>query len=147
MSTCQWYVPSAIVRDNKYRFQIKSNQSNLPELLRVSFEYMLISQLHISGNNLTRLGDGVFCGMTKLEKLSLSNNKISYIAPQVFAPTVNIYWLDISHNNITSMTLRPLCQLSKLNELNLGYNKVTHILTHMYNCSSFCCHSICFMSC
>ena len=75
-------------------------------------------------NAIETLQDGVFDGLTKLQYLYLSWNRISSIGLSVFATSSNLFTLSLSENNLTHVP-RSVCQLRSLGYLYLSNNRLT----------------------
>lgn len=86
--------------------------------------------LDMSGNNLNQLPQHIFQDrrLTNLQKLFLSECKISYIADEAFAQLTNLIELDLSHNFIQQVPTKSLEPLRhSLRKLSLAYNSI-HVL-------------------
>lgn len=84
----------------------------------------------MTGNNLNQLTQHIFQDrrITNLQRLFLSECKISYISDEAFAQLTNLVELDLSHNSIQQVPSKAL-ELTKysLRKLNLAHNLI-HVL-------------------
>ena len=81
----------------------------------------------MNGNNLSQLPTRIFQDhrLTNLQRLYLSECKISYIADEAFAQLTNLVELDLSHNNLQQVPSKALEPVShSLRKLGLAYNMI-----------------------
>jgi Leucine-rich repeat (LRR) protein len=85
--------------------------------------------LDMSGNQLSHLPSHIFQErrLTNLQKLFLSDCKISKIDDEAFAQLTNLVELDLSHNHIQQIPTKPLEALRELRKLSLAFNQI-HII-------------------
>lgn len=92
--------------------------------------------LEFTGNNLNTLPHHVFQNkhLTNLQKIYLSECKITLIADEAFAHLTNLIELDLSHNHIQQVPSRALELLSNsLRKLSLAFNPIQVIDSAAFN--------------
>lgn len=105
---------------NIQRVDISYNNITLIPFEKI--EYPKCKSLNIKGNKLERFPT-LISTVTTLEKLDLSENKITEIDDDAFAELVNLIELDLSFNDLTYLP-SSLGKLTKLKRLNLSGNKI-----------------------
>ncbi|CAM1305394.1 Uncharacterised protein g4031 [Pycnogonum litorale] len=83
-----------------------SNNPNLERIERNEFEVLthssLLQNLEYSGTSLRYIGNGTFKWLTGLESLSLNNNKLAFISPEILPKTGKLLYIDLSFNAFTT---------------------------------------------
>lgn len=103
--------------------QLANNTSTLKSKLYSLKTLKNLTELNLSHNKLTSFPSDLFKGTTKMEKLDLSYNKLSYILKEV-SYMKNLKQLNASNNQIhTVTTYLPKC--TKLSNLNLANNELS----------------------
>ncbi|XP_028606036.2 TLR4 interactor with leucine rich repeats [Podarcis muralis] len=148
----RWLSRNAFAGLGKLRFlDLSGNQQSLlrhPDIFR---PMRLLSTLLLSGNSLQQLGKGLFQHLPNLAKLSLSGNRLAWLAPEAFAglgalkelrldgnvlsqlpapllqPLRSLEVLDLSHNALAALPPGAFTQLHKLRELSLQDNALTTV--------------------
>ncbi|CAH8853641.1 unnamed protein product [Trichobilharzia szidati] len=93
-------------------------------------KFIVLKTLKLSSMNLTSIGNGVLCGMTKLKLLDLSYNKISQI-PEDISALVSLKDFYLSENKLTSLP-DAICQLKELTTLDLSFNQLNSLPEKFY---------------
>ena len=75
-----------------------------------------------------------FVGLSGLEELNLSENKMSYLPPTVFRP-MTLRQLDLSGNKLLSMPASLMSTLPSLERLNLKQNLLSGVSLPVQVCS------------
>nr|XP_054768446.1 insulin-like growth factor-binding protein complex acid labile subunit [Lytechinus pictus] len=78
-------------------------------------------------NDITRLSQGMFEGLTNLEDLSFQSNSIEVLEPLTFMHLVSLHYLDLQSNHISSLPKGVFNGLGNLDSLHLGINKIASI--------------------
>lgn len=92
--------------------------------------------LEFNGNNLNTLPHHVFQNkhLTNLQKIYLSECRITFIDDEAFAHLTNLIELDLSHNHIQQVPSKALESLSgSLRKLSLAYNPIQVIDSAAFN--------------
>ena len=84
-----------------------------------------LTDLDLSANDLTSLPKDIFDGLTKLEKLELSNNDLTTLPEGIFDGLDSLTNLDLSGNDLTSLPKDIFDGLTKLEKLELSNNDLT----------------------
>ncbi|XP_046399914.1 uncharacterized protein LOC124166423 [Ischnura elegans] len=83
-----------------------------------------LQELHISGTNLTALNTNDLISFPGLLQLSLSQNRISRVAPGIFKPLRSLAVLDLGLNELEVLPGDRLRGLKSLRTLNLTHNRL-----------------------
>lgn len=83
--------------------------------------------LHMKGNNLTKLGHGVFASAAHLEDLKLQFNQITEIEEQAFSGLEELKFLYLGKNQLTTLSDGSFRELVNLETLDLSYNSLLEI--------------------
>lgn len=83
--------------------------------------------LHITGNLLTEVPQGVFQNLTQLKQLHLWRNQITSIKRSDFTGLNNLKSLELSINQISSIENDGFAELTELKTINLRANELKHI--------------------
>ncbi|XP_078575586.1 uncharacterized protein LOC144861517 [Branchiostoma floridae x Branchiostoma japonicum] len=86
-----------------------------------------LSQLDLSGNNITNVPVDAFSNLPKLRNLSLSSNRIPAIASTTFNGLINLRELYLDNNQITELPDNLFSGLSNLNIINLIGNSISYM--------------------
>jgi hypothetical protein len=89
------------------------------------------NKLTISYNNIQILKNGDF-SLPELKFISLNNNGIQRVAPEVFCSTEQLMTLDLSNNKLESVDPVTFCCLKELQFLNLSNNKINFINSSLF---------------
>ncbi len=81
--------------------------------------------LYLSGNRLTSLPDGALSGLSTLRELNLYSNSLTTLSSDVFDGLSNLEKLQLSHNNLTSLPADLFDDLPFLSRLNLDDNSLS----------------------
>jgi len=81
-----------------------------------------VVNLHLHGNNLTRLPDYLFTSLTKLHTLTLQDNRISAVSSTAFGSPSNLVYLNLGHNQMRELNKESFAPLKRLQYLILDYN-------------------------
>ncbi|XP_046497797.1 leucine-rich repeat-containing protein 69 [Equus quagga] len=97
--------------------------NNLLEEVPEEMKYLTsLKKLHLFGNRIHRFASGACDGLQNLILLSLNNNQLTWIPPEV-SRLKSLTYLSINHNWLASIP-RELCFLKNLSELQLNYNQL-----------------------
>jgi small GTP-binding protein len=113
--------------------RLKLDGLGLAELPDDLFKLHHLTSLDLSGNHLTRVGDGLR-NLSRLETLILHNNKFSMFPAEVLS-LVDLKELDVSYNNISALPDQ-LDVLSKLYYLKISGNPLGDRLDPICNLSN-----------
>jgi len=83
--------------------------------------------LNLNFNELIGLEDGVFAGLTSLERLSLYGNRISKISTFAFKGVESVLRLNLGKNRLKVIPTEAFSNLNKLEVLELHENDITHL--------------------
>ncbi|ELW47069.1 Leucine-rich repeats and immunoglobulin-like domains protein 1 [Tupaia chinensis] len=83
--------------------------------------------LHLEYNSLVEVNSGSLYGLTALHQLHLSNNSISRIHRDGWSFCQKLHELILSFNNLTRLDEESLAELSSLSILRLSHNSISHI--------------------
>ena len=117
-----------------YEYFNRSQHKNLVKLIlshnriqriknRTFYYLSKLKLLDISHNELESLGD--LDGLSHLEHLQLSHNKLTRISDDTFDGLTNLKTIDLSHNNLANIDDTPFETLFDLQSLDLGSNHLT----------------------
>ncbi|RZF40838.1 hypothetical protein LSTR_LSTR003348 [Laodelphax striatellus] len=98
--------------------KLKGRMENLVEI------ETRVNQLHLEFNDLESLS-GSLNGLTGLEFLNLSHNRLNTISPDDFIGLDNLKCLDISHNQLTTLEETSKTFLPSLEDLKASHNLLT----------------------
>lgn len=84
-----------------------------------------IDALSLSNNEIAALNPNVFSGLTNLKDLYLGGNIISSINDSAFVGLPNIRYIDLSGNSLTTLSSGPFINLSTLRYLNVRGNQLS----------------------
>ncbi|XP_053121629.1 LOW QUALITY PROTEIN: TLR4 interactor with leucine rich repeats [Hemicordylus capensis] len=146
----RWLSRNAFAGLGKLRFlDLSGNQQNSLRHADTFRPMHLLNTLFLSGNNLQQLGNGLFQHLSSLAKLSLSGNRLAWLAPEAFTglgalkemrlegnlltqlpatllqPLQSLEVLDLSHNLLAALHPAAFGHLHKLRELSLQENGLT----------------------
>ena len=98
---------------------------NLPQLKVLKLGY----------NILTNLTTDLFKGQCKLKLIGihLNNNKLTFLAPDLFNSTSNLQHLDLSHNRLVHISNDTFSTLAELHTLNLKGNHISYLGVSDFN--------------
>uniref|UniRef100_A0A336M539 CSON012304 protein n=1 Tax=Culicoides sonorensis TaxID=179676 RepID=A0A336M539_CULSO len=88
--------------------------------------------LHMKGNNLTKLGHGIFANAPHLEDLKLQFNQISDIEEQTFSGLNELKFLYLGKNQLVSLHDGTFRELVSLETLDLSYNSLVEISNELF---------------
>lgn len=125
------YFPEDFCITNPQLIIIEATANNLKKLTNFSGCHDLFS-LALDHNHIPEIPKGVFTGLTKLDILKLHENRISYIAPDVFNDLRILKSLTLYHNDIPDLPPRIFSQLTALRKLNLGFNRIPILPSGMF---------------
>lgn len=103
----------------------KRNLANIPSQLPQDTQV-----LDMNGNSLNQLAPHIFQDkrLNNLQKIYLSECKISFIADDAFSHLTNLIELDLSHNHLQHVPVKSFEQLNhSLRKLSLAYNQIQTI--------------------
>ncbi|XP_077193854.1 trophoblast glycoprotein-like [Paroedura picta] len=87
--------------------------------------------LFITGNQITRIGNQDFQGLTNLVTLSLANNRISTVESQAFSGLQNLRYLDLSNNPLFTIHSEAFnATANSIQELNLSHSLYNYSAIH-----------------
>jgi len=89
--------------------------------------------LKLNDNNLTRLNQNTFSGLTNLKTLMLSKNSINIIEKGAFYGLSNLETLNLSYNRIDNIEEEAFNGLDNLNTLDLGSNNLKKLSRNIFN--------------
>ena len=69
---------------------------------------------------------GTFEGITKVEHIKITNNKISHVEPHAFDKLQSLQWVHLSHNNINKLKAETFSHLTGLWGVKLDHNKISN---------------------
>lgn len=107
------------------------------QILSIPYEkikYSKCTNLSINGNRLTDF-PSVISEVKTIEKLNLSENKISFIDDDAFNGLEDLIELDLSFNELKYLPTS-IGKLKKLKKLNLSGNKISHLPKEFENLTS-----------
>ncbi|XP_016838257.1 insulin-like growth factor-binding protein complex acid labile subunit isoform X2 [Nasonia vitripennis] len=111
---------------------IANNPLKLQASKRSSSDYLLdapsVTELDVSGNQLSRLPKRAFSKMTNLAYISLKNNRLNYVDEDLFAPLDSLVELDLSQNSLSGLPA-DLFKDKGLQTLRISGNKITSLKT------------------
>ncbi|XP_063709482.1 leucine-rich repeat transmembrane neuronal protein 4-like [Culicoides brevitarsis] len=88
--------------------------------------------LHMKGNNLTKLGHGLFANAPHLEDLKMQFNHISDIEEQAFSGLAQLRFLYLGKNQLTTLHDGTFRELVNLETLDLSYNSLLEISDELF---------------
>ncbi|XP_077331274.1 leucine-rich repeat-containing protein 19 [Lithobates pipiens] len=109
------------------KLNLAENTINLVNLSKYLHSYPNLTELNLSNNNITRLPNGMFSGLTKLEVLILKDNFITAVDEFSFKGLDNLRILDLGNNQIIELPINILLLFKQLEKLNLENNKMTNV--------------------
>lgn len=87
---------------------------------------MTLTRLTISSCNISLIESGAFHNFAELELIDLSDNKISHLSRQTFAPHMyRLRTLRLDHNRLASLNGEFFEKLPELREVILSHNQLT----------------------
>jgi hypothetical protein len=86
-----------------------------------------LTELNLTGNQLTSLPEGIFQGLGNLTMLHLSENQLTSLPEGIFNRLGNLRELYLDDNLITSLPVSILQGLENLMDLNLDFNQLTSL--------------------
>ena len=86
-----------------------------------------LDKLNLSQNRIKTLEEGVFRGLNSLSSLRLHENRLTEINPDVFKDLAALEILAIHINDITTLDANTFSGLTTLTELNVGFNPITNL--------------------
>ncbi|XP_008434030.1 adhesion G protein-coupled receptor A3 [Poecilia reticulata] len=89
--------------------------------------------LILNNNKIQELRNGVFSGLSTLEKLDLRNNLISHIEPGAFLGLKTLKKLDLSNNSISCLNGDVFKGLDSLSRLNLSGNMFSSLAQGIFD--------------
>ncbi len=81
-----------------------------------------LERLRLEGNRLARLPTGTFAGLGRLSSLNLGGNRLTELAPDLLAETPGLKRLDLGGNRVESLPAGLFAGAAGLAELNLSGN-------------------------
>lgn len=85
-----------------------------------------LEQVHIEGNNLKKITNGVFNG-TSIKTLILAENKIELIEESAFENMINLEAISLDYNNIKVFSPDWFAGAKKLYEISMDHNNITQL--------------------
>lgn len=79
------------------------------------------------------MDEGVFFDLRRLQKISMSHNRILSFDNQAWNSCPEINELDLSYNNLTTIERTMFKTLDKLAKLKLDHNMIKHISDGAFN--------------
>jgi len=121
---CSFYVCTA-----QQQFVVL-NRDELPALAGPNFATTL--SLNFSSQNIYYIDSLTFSGLTNLNDLFLSYNKISSIASRTFSDLVNLKRLDLGGNALTSIHAATFANLKMLQSLSIWGSQLVSLEAAMF---------------
>ncbi|KAG7177590.1 leucine-rich repeat-containing protein 4B-like isoform X1 [Homarus americanus] len=115
--------------DKLFRLNLgKNHLENVPNLQALT----KLQVLTLSDNRLSVIKIGSFKGLNMLDMLMLENNQIQTLEANVFSELSNLNSLNIKHNDIANISQQAFAGLEdNLEWLELGHNRLDHIPSHV----------------
>lgn len=105
----------------------KNHLEDVPNLQSLS----KLQVLTLSENRISRIRPGSFKGLRILDMLLLENNRITSLEANVFSELPILNSLNVKHNEISNISERAFAGIeSNLEWLELGHNRLDHIPSH-----------------
>lgn len=82
--------------------------------------------LILRDNQISAIGESLG-SLTQLKELDISQNKLTYIGPDIFHPLRSLEYIDLNHNEIDTVTRGTFSDLSNLEDLLLSFNGISEI--------------------
>lgn len=89
-----------------------------------------LAELSLRENNFKRFPSEVTL-LKNLTSLSLANNRLQVIEPEMLSPLVHLQWLNLSHNQLTGLPLDIVC-CHHLRGLDLENNLIKSKVYNVY---------------
>ncbi|XP_057341373.1 protein slit-like [Microplitis mediator] len=113
-----------------YVRSIEIYDSHIPYLPAGSFSrFTNLTELTIRGCSLNDIDPRAFHGLHKLEKLVITDNRLTVIRNSWFRDCKSLYWLDLSKNNLMEIQSGSFDNLHQLQYLNIEENDFQCIYT------------------
>ena len=92
--------------------------------------------LILTSNNITHLAPCSFSGLTRLETLDISYNRLKHLSLSLFSPCslslTKLKILNVSNNKITHVSPHRFCNTPRLKTLDLSWNNIKFISHSMF---------------
>ena len=95
-------------------------------------ELFKLFDLHLSGREIKSISNSTFKGMTSLEFIDLSHNKLSYLPPSLFHGLVKLERISMYYNQLKTLDEHQFFGLQNLRYIDLEHNQIANLAPNTF---------------